>query len=229
MYQCPTNPASRHAGKRSPELHRVTRIFLLSPANVAGVRAGLVMDENRDLEMAIRLRQDGVPLGELFSFMSGLYFRGKLAYARAFALAPPGLSGAFVITPSGGLISPDMPVTLDGLREISRANVDPKDPRYRVPLDRDARILSERADLDCEVVLLGSVATSKYVDPLLEIFGGRLLFPAEFVGRGDMSRGGIMLRCVESGEQLTYIPVLNATRNGRKSPKLQPLARKVLA
>jgi len=201
----------------------------LSPANIAGVRAGLVMHENRGSEMAIRLRQDGVPLGELFSFMSGLYFRGKLAYARAFALAPPGLSGAFVITASGGLISPDMPVTLDGLREISLANVDPRDPRYRVPLDRDARILSERAELDCEVVLLGSVATSKYVDPLLEVFGGRLLFPAEFVGRGDMSRGGIMLRCVESGEQLTYIPVLNATRNGRKSPKLQPLERKVLA
>jgi len=187
------------------------------------------MHENRGSEMAIRLRQDGVPLGELFSFMSGLYFRGKLAYARAFALAPPGLSGAFVITASGGLISPDMPVTLDGLREISLANVDPRDPRYRVPLDRDARILSERAELDCELVLLGSVATSKYVDPLLEVFGGRLLFPAEFVGRGDMSRGGIMLRCVESGEQLTYIPVLNATRNGRKSPKLQPLERKVLA
>ena len=201
----------------------------MSPANIAGVRAGLVMHENRGSEMAIRLRQDGVPLGELFSFMSGLYFRGKLAYARAFALAPPGLSGAFVITASGGLISPDMPVTLDGLREISLANVDPRDPRYRVPLDRDARILSERAELDCEVVLLGSVATSKYVDPLLEVFGGRLLFPAEFVGRGDMSRGGIMLRCVESGEQLTYIPVLNATRNGRKSPKLQPLERKVLA
>ena len=228
MSQCPTNPASRHAGKGSPELHRVMRIFLLSPANVAGIRAGLVMHENHDSKMGIRLRQDGVPLGELFSFMSGLYFRGKLAYARAFALAPPGLAGAFVITASGGLIPPDRLVTWDSLREISAANIDPADPRYRVPLDRDARILSERADLDCEVVLLGSVASAKYVDPLVEVFGGRLLFPAEFVGRGDMSRGGLMLRCVESGEQLTYIPVVNATRHGLKAPKLKPLARKVL-
>lgn len=205
-----------------------SRIFLLSPANVAGIRAGLVMGENRNSEMATRLRQQGMPLGELFSFMSGLYFRGKLAYARAFALAPPGLSAAFVITASGGLVPPDTMVTLDRLREISAANVDPADPRYRVPLDRDAGILSERAGLDCEIVLLGSVATSKYVDPLVEVFGRRLLVPAEFIGRGDMSRGGLMLRCVQSGEQLTYIPVLNATRNGPKPPKLEPLARRAL-
>ena len=132
-----------------------------------------------------------------------------------------------MITASGGLILPDTLVTLDRLREISAANIDPADPRYRVPLDRDARILSERADLDCEVVLLGSVATAKYVDPLVEVLGGRLLFPAEFVGRGDMSRGGLMLRCVESGEQLTYIPVVNATRHGLKAPKLKPWLVKV--
>jgi hypothetical protein len=229
MSELPTNPGYRKAAKMPAESSQVPRIFLLSPANVAGIRAGLVMNENGSSEMARRLRRDGVPLGEIFSFMSGLYFRGKLAYARAFALAPPGLFGAFVITASGGLLSPDTLVTLDKLRELSAGNVDPADPRYRVPLDRDARILSERTDLDCEVVLLGSVATAKYVDPLLEVFGGRLLFPAEFVGRGDMSRGGLMLRCVQSGEQLTYIPVLNATRNGLKPPKLKPLARKVLA
>jgi len=186
------------------------------------------MDEKRGSEMARRLRQDGVSLGELFSFMSGLYFRGKLAYARAFAAAPPGLAGAFVITAGGGLVPPDTLVTLERLREISTANVDPADARYRAPLDRDARALFERAGLNCEVVLLGSIATPKYVDPLLAVFGGRLVFPAAFVGRGDMSRGGLMLRCVQSGEQLTYIPVLNSTRNGRKPPKLEPLARKIL-
>jgi hypothetical protein len=227
MSEFPTHSAGHRVGKRPPELTQLPRIFLLSPANVAGIRAGRVMNENYNSGTARRLRQDGVPLGELFSFMSGLYFRGKLEYARAFALAPTGLSGAFVITASGGLISPDMRVTLDKLREISAGNVDPRDPRYRIPLGRDGRILSEQIGFDGEVVLLGSVATSKYVDPLVEVFGRHLLFPAEFVGRGDMSRGGLMLRCVQSGEQLTYIPVLNATRNGPKPPKLEPLARKV--
>jgi hypothetical protein len=227
MSEFPTHTAGHRAGKRPPELSQVPKIFLLSPANVGGIRAGLVMNENRNSGMARHLRRDGVPLGELFSFMSGLYFRGKLAYARAFALAPTGLSGAFVITASGGLISPDVRVTLDKLREISAANLDPRDPGYRMPLDRDARTLSERVGLHYEVVLLGSVATSKYVDPLLEVFGGRLLFPAEFVGRGDMSRGGLMLRCVQTGVELTYVPVLNAKRNGRKPPKLEPMPRSV--
>src|SRR5215813_13044061 len=92
------------------------RIFLLSPANVTGVRAGLLMSANADTVMARRLRQDGVPLGELFSFMSGLYFRGKLAYARAFAEAPLS-NGAFVITASAGLMPPDTLMTLEHLRE----------------------------------------------------------------------------------------------------------------
>jgi hypothetical protein len=72
----------------------------------------------------------------------------------------------------------------------------------------------------CKVVLLGSVATPKYVEPLLGIFGERLMFPAEFAGRGDMSRGGLMLRCARSGEQLTYVPVATAMRHGPRPPKL---------
>jgi hypothetical protein len=170
-----------------------------------------------------------VPLGELFSFMSSLYFRGKWAYARAFAEAPPGLSGSFVITASGGLIPPHTLISLERLREISEGDVDPANPRYRVPLDRDLHNLSEAAGARCEIVLLGSISTSKYVDPLLEVFGEQLLFPAEFVGRGDMSRGGLMLRCVQSGEQLAYVPAFEAARRGRRPPKLWPLPRKTLS
>ena len=149
-----------------------------------------------------RLRRDGVPLGQLFSFMSALYFRGKLAYARAFAAAPPDVAGAFVITASGGLVPADTLVTLERLREISAGSIDPSDARYRTPLDRDARLLSEAAGRNCEIVLLGSIATPKYVDPLLNAFGGRLVFPAEFVGRGDMSRGGLLLRAVDANTEL---------------------------
>lgn len=207
----------------------VHRIFLLSPANVAGTRAALLMGASSELEMARRLRRHGVPLGELFSFISSLYFRGKLAYASAFSDAPQGVHGAFVITASGGLVPPDNAVTLDRFRQITAGNLDSADARYRRPLERDAQFIAGRVGESCQIILLGSIATPKYVDPLLNIFGEQLMFPAEFVGRGDMSRGGLMLRCVESGEQLTYLSVLGAARHGRKPPKLKPLPRKKLA
>lgn len=179
--------------------------------------------------MSHRLRGQGVPLGELFSFMSSLYFRGKLAYAAAFSNAPPGIDGAFVITPSGGLVPPDTVITLHRLREITAGNLDPGDVRYSAPLRRDAQLLADRICASCQIILLGSIATRKYVDPLLGVFGAQLMFPREFVGRGDMSRGGLMLRCVASGEQLASIPVLGAVRHGDKPPKLKPLARKTRA
>jgi hypothetical protein len=171
------------------------------------------------------LRCDGVPLGELFSLISGLYFRGKLTYARAFARAPNDLPSAYIITACGGLIPPDRRVTVEQLRELCAGNLDPADARYLGPLNRDVRILSELAGADCQIILLGSVATPKYVEPLLEILGQRLLFPAEFVGRGDMSRGGLMLRCVSLGMELTYIPVATAVRHGPRPPQLVPRQR----
>ena len=63
--------------------------------------------------MAVRLHNQGVPLGEIFSFISGLYFRGKLAYARAFAAPPLNLPSSQIITAAAGLMTPDRPVTLD--------------------------------------------------------------------------------------------------------------------
>jgi hypothetical protein len=152
------------------------RIFLLSPANIAGIRAAQVMSGHARSDLAIRLREGGAPLGEVFSFISGLYFRGKLAYARAFAEVPPAIPGAFVITAGGGLIPPEAVVTPEQLREISAAAVDTANASYRRPLDRDSRILSELAGTGCQIVLLGSIATPKYVAPLLEIFGERLYF-----------------------------------------------------
>jgi hypothetical protein len=166
-----------------------------------------------------------VSLGELFSFISGLYFRGKLAYARAFGNAPPSVEGTWVITSSGGLVSPEALMTPERLREISSGRMDPSDDRYRSLLHDHAQSLARICGKSGQIVLLGSIATPKYVEPLLAVFGEQLLFPAEFVGRGDMSRGGLMLRRVQSGEQLTYIPLLGATRHGPKPPKLAPLPR----
>jgi hypothetical protein len=59
-----------------------------------------------------------------------------------------------------------------------------------------------------EVILLGSVATGKYTETLLPILGQRLLFPADFAGRGDMSRGALLLRSVAAGKELSYVPVI---------------------
>ena len=88
-------------------------------------------------------------------------------------------------------------------------------------LDRCTAI-AEDIGPDCAVVLLGSIASPKYVDVLQTIFGQRLLFPADFVGRGDMSRGGLMLRCAADRQELPYIPVAGAIVNGKRPPKLPP-------
>jgi hypothetical protein len=215
-------PASRDTPIEKPR-----RIFLLSPANANGVRARMILSDRAKFNLAVRLRNGGLPLGELFSFISGLYFRGKLAYAQAFGNSDSRSPNAFVITAGGGLIPPETLITIEGLRKIACVPIEPGEARYRLPLERDARKLLRRISAACEVVLLGSVATPKYVEPLLGIFGERLMFPAEFAGRGDMSRGGLMLRCARSGEQLTYVPVATAMRHGPRPPKLPKLPRRL--
>jgi hypothetical protein len=207
------------------------RVFLLSPANCSGRRAQQALSPVATFDVATRLRgSGGVPLGELFAFVSGLYFRGKLTYARRFA-APPDEGnpivggGVHVITPNAGLRSPDTPVTADAVRAFSLASVDVDNDAYRRPLEQSARALDAEIGGDCQVVLLGSIASPKYVDILLGIFGDRLCFPVEFVGRGDMSRGGLLLRHAAAGEELHYAAVAGAVRHGARPPKLPPIAR----
>ena len=185
----------------------------------------MIVSDAAQSPLAQRLRESGATLGEIFAFISGLYFRGKLTYAKTFVDPPAGLAGVYVITACGGLVPADTLLTIERLREISAAPIDAANPRYRLPLERDARLLCGLIGKNCEVVLLGSIATPKYVEPLLGIFGEHLLFPAEFVGRGDMSRGGLMLRCAREGVQLTYVPVASAVRHGAKPPKLAKLPR----
>lgn len=196
----------------------MTSVFLLSPANTAGKRAGILMNPGAEFELAKRLRNDELTLGEVFSFLSGLYFRGKLAYARKFA---PAAENIFVITSHRGLLSPDTVVDLDELREFAAVPIDLDEPRYLRPMSAGARDLAWKVDSTARIVLLGSIATKKYIEPLGAVFGERLVFPAEFVGRGDMSRGGLMLRSVLSGKELDYIPVASAVRKGSRPPKLE--------
>lgn len=199
------------------------RIFLLSPAHCGGERAQLVLNTQAEFDLARRLHTPaGVPLGELFSFLSGLYFRGKLIYALTFAQPPPRVSGVLVITPNAGLREAYEPITLERLRQFAAVPIATAEPRYRRPLLRDAQKLAEQIGSACEVILLGSVATGKYADILGAVFGDRLRFPAEFVGRGDMSRGGLMLRCVDAGIELNYVGLNGAVRHGSRPAKLAP-------
>ena len=198
------------------------RLFLLSPAHCGGKRAEFLFNPNATFDLARRVREpQGVSVGEVFSFLSGLYFRGKLAYATSFAAPPPGVSGAYAITSNRGLLPVETLITLDDLRDFGRVDIEAADERYRLPLERDARGLLQSARNDVEIVLLGSVASGKYVDVLLDVFGDRLHFPSDFVGRGDMSRGGLMLRCVDERRELEYVPVKGATRRGTRPPKLE--------
>jgi len=205
------------------------RVFLLSPANCSGSRAKQALSPNATFPLAVSLRSpDGAPLGDVFSFMSGLYFRGKLTYARRFAkpLEPDNpivASGIHIITANAGLRPVETRVDADAWRTFAGVDIAAADPRYRRPLVASARALAEEVGPDCDVVLLGSIASQKYVDVLTEVFGERLRFPIDFVGRGDMSRGGLLLRCVRAREELHYVPVLGAVRHGPRPPKLTPI------
>jgi hypothetical protein len=203
--------------------HKSQRIFLLSPAYAGGRRAQMILSERAQFELAKKLRsKDGATIAEVFTFLSGLYFRGKIAYANAFACASNGDCAVFVITPTRGLVDARSTISLADLREFAAVDIDEREPRYRKPLEKSVRQLAENLPSNCDVVLLGSIATGKYVDVFLKYFRKRLRFPADFVGRGDMSRGGLMLRCAADRTELKYISVAGAVLNGKRPPKLTP-------
>jgi hypothetical protein len=203
--------------------HVGQRIFLLSPAYAGGRRAQMLLSERASFELARKLRsKQGATVAEVFTFLSGLYFRGKIAYANTFARTKNGSCGVFVITPTRGLVDARSTITLEDLREFAGVAIDETDPRYRKPLERSVRRLAKNLTNGSEVVLLGSIATRKYVEIFLKHFNERLRFPADFVGRGDMSRGGLMLRCAADRKELSYISVKGAVLHGARPPKLEP-------
>jgi hypothetical protein len=196
------------------------RAFLLSPASASGQRARMLLRDGASFPLARRVHtSEGAPIGEVFSFLSGLYFRGKETYARTYAPA----EGILVITPNRGLLPIDSPITADTLRTFASIDVHHEDARFTEPFARDARTLARAFDGAQPVVLLGSIASKKYVEVLGAIFGARLLFPSDFVGRGDMSRGGLLLRAARAGVELAYEPVIGAARRGKRPPRLAPV------
>jgi hypothetical protein len=183
-------------------------VYLLSPAYSAGRRAEMLLNPRSEFPLAQRLRRHGISLGEAFTFMSPLYFRGKLAYAAAFAKAPGEIPGSLVITPRRGLMRPETIVRATELREICGELIAASNPQYRDPLERDLLLLSETIGQKSQVVLLGSIATKKYLPVLLQVLGERLLVPHDFVGLGNMRRGALLLRCAKQGCEFKYVAAM---------------------
>jgi hypothetical protein len=186
-------------------------VFLISPANLAGKRGKMLMNPEARFDLARRLRSAGAPLGEVFTFVSGLYFRGKMTYAERFGRAP-GVPAVHVMTAGGGLCALNEQVTTARLEGWQQVSVSEHNPHFTAPLIRQVCELSDALDQDARFVLLGSVASRKYVSPLLEALGPRLFFPSRLAGLGDMSRGSLLLRCAAAGEELEYAPVESHAR-----------------
>lgn len=200
---------------------RPARVFLLSPASLGGIRGRRILRGEGDTSLARVLRRGGdVPLGDVYRAISSLYFRGKIAYARRFGWRPDDGPTALSITANRGLLDVEAPVTLEDLRRLAETPIDPTEQRYLRLLRSAASELRHTLPADAQFVLLGSIATPKYLDPLVGVLGGSLLVPVEFVGRGDMSRGGLMLRAADAGRELEYVEARAAPRRGRRPPRL---------
>lgn len=195
-------------------------MLLLSPANLSGRRTQMLLSPKALFALAEQLHSaHGAPLGEVFSFVSGLYFRGKMSYACSFGRAPGETPTAWVMTAGGGLCRLSERIRPERIRAWSAVSIHEDNPHFTAPLLRHASALLEAFPADARFVLLGSVATSKYVGPLLEVFGERLLFPAAFVGRGDMSRGALLLDAVRAQRELEYAPVAGTALHGTRPPR----------
>lgn len=197
------------------------RIFLLSPASTEGLRAQQLTSPRARFGAAERYRSpEGVTVAEAFTFMSSLYFRGKIGYARHFAAPPPELAlgspddGILVIAPGFGLVPPSWRITPEEMKKLRRTPVDLKSRAYCAPMKKHVEQLRDLAPA-AWVVLLGSVATGKYVDLLLPALGDRLLFPRDFAGAGDMKRGGMMLRAVREDREFAYVTLAAPRRRAR--------------
>ncbi|PYP87851.1 MAG: hypothetical protein DMF61_09355 [Blastocatellia bacterium AA13] len=180
----------------------------------------MLMSDSAGFPLARSLRSGCASLGSVFTFMSGLYFRGKLTYAKTFANPPEGAPDVLIITPCSGLLLPEHVIGLEQLKEYATVDIHESNLRYRAPIERDARQIADLIPPESEVIMLGSIATPKYLDILLKAFGTRLRFPVDFVGRGDMSRGGLLLRSADSMSELEYIEVSGSVRRGHRPPKL---------
>ena len=91
----------------------------------------------------------------------------------------------------------------------------------RRPLERSARQIALDIGPDCDVVLLGSIASAKGRGRLAGYFRRAPGVSARTSSvEGTWSRGGLMLRRASAREELVYVPVGGAVRHGQRPPKL---------
>jgi hypothetical protein len=195
---------------------RRPKVFVISPATAHGPRALSLRRPDSNSTLARQLREDGVPLGDVFSSLSGLYFRGKLEYARAFAHAPAAeTGGVYIITMTDGLVSPDARISVQDLERYALCG---EGAAAAVSaLEGTARALLQRIGSEGDVVLLGSVGTGKYTDLLTPIFGERLLFPRDVLHIGQLARGALFLTRAREHRELEYIRVADIIRAGGRA------------
>ena len=184
------------------------RVFLVSPVRLDGVRGRLLREGRGRSALAEALRSpDGAPIGDVFTYISGLYFRGKLTYARRFTRPPTGARwlarGVLVITQNRGLVPADSRIVRSHLDAFAGTDIAEDEADFVTPLQRDAESLLAAIG-DGDVVLLGSLATPKYLAPLSRVLGNRLVVPSVLHGKGDMARGALLLRHAKSGQELAY-------------------------
>jgi hypothetical protein len=193
-------------------LLRPPRLFLISPADCGAKRARILARPDASFPLALQLQRGEATLGDVFSFLSGLYFRGKLTYAQCFGNVAP-----LVITPADGLWHPDRHIDAAQLARWAATPIELNNPRYTGPLKADAERIAASMPSAATVVLLGSLATPKYLDVLAPPFTDRLLVPQALVGLGDMSRGAVLLRAVRAGRELEYVAASSLPRRRARS------------
>jgi hypothetical protein len=192
------------------------KVFVISPATAHGPRALSLRRPDSHSTLARQLKEEGVPLGDVFTFLSGLYFRGKLEYARAFA-HPPGDEGGgvYIITMTDGLVSPDARISV---QDLERYALCPEGTAAAMStLEATARAVLKHIGSEGDVILLGSVGTGKYTNLLAPIFGERLLFPRDVLHIGQLARGALFLNRARERRELEYIPVAEIIRAGRRA------------
>jgi hypothetical protein len=195
----------------------LSKIFLLSPANMRGPRGKQLLTRCARLQASRTL---AVTIEDAFIYTSSLYFRGKMAYAKQFVVAPAacGGEGIYIIAPGYGLVRPNWPIALPKLQRLSQVPVDSRVKDYRQPLVKSARALARKLPADTKVVLLGSLMPGKYLHVLRPIFRERLIVPQKFIGMGDMRRGALLLRAAFCGQELEYVDCQTLERPPLKAP-----------
>ncbi|MDQ6830305.1 MAG: hypothetical protein M3081_15720 [Gemmatimonadota bacterium] len=186
----------------------------------------MLLEEPPRTPVAKRLRGEGMPIGAVFRHLSGLYFNGKLAYARAFARPPAHNEGVYILTLTDGLMTPDTLITAADLARFAKAEMG--NDAGRAELTRAVLELGEAMGDACDIVFLGSVATDKYTRMLEPALRERLLFPRELISRGQLARGALLLKCVLGELELDYEP-LSALRAEPRPPMAKRVRKRISA